>query len=483
LTKEFAATGETCPACGQPIRSELAVNARVTVFGTGYLGAAHAACLAEMGCQVLGVDTDSRHTEALARGEPPFFEPGLGDLIRRGLAAGRLAFTSSYARAAAFGEVHFLCVGTPLLPGGNGLDLSQLRACVAALAPLLREPCLVVGKSTVPVGTAAVLAGDLARLAPVGEAADLAWNPEFLREGHAVEDTLHPDRVVVGLRSAHAERVLRAVYAPQLARGMPFFVTDLATAELAKVAANSFLATKISFINAIAEVCEASGADVVPLAEILGADPRIGPASLVPGLGFGGACLPKDILGFVARAGELGVPHALGLLQEVAAVNARCRDRVVGLAADMLGGSVAGRAVGVLGAAFKPGSDDVRGSPALAVAARAHELGAHVTVYDPVAIGKARSVCPELEYAASAVGAAADAEVLLLVTEWPEFADADPEVLGKAVAHRNVVDARHALDPGAWRAAGWRYGAPGRPRVGSGERYHRRLRRVVISLC
>jgi len=370
------------------------VNARVTVFGTGYLGAAHAACLAEMGCQVLGVDTDSRHTEALARGEPPFFEPGLGELIRRGLAAGRLASpapTPGPRRSARFTSSAW---APRCSPAGTALTCRSCEPAWRRLPPLLREPCLVVGKSTVPVGTAAVLGGDLARLAPVGEAADLAWNPEFLREGHAVEDTLDPDRVVVGLRSAHAERVLRAVYAPQLARGTPFFVTDLATAELAKVAANSFLATKISFINAIAEVCEASGADVVPLAEILGADPRIGPASLVPGLGFGGACLPKDILGFVARAGELGVPDALGLLQEVAAVNARCRDRVVGLAAGMLGGSVAGCAVGVLGAAFKPGSDDVRGSPALAVAARAHELGAHVTVYDPVATGKARSVLP-----------------------------------------------------------------------------------------
>ncbi len=441
---------------------------RLTVLGTGYLGAAHAACMAEMGFDVLGVDTDHDRISALGRGELPFFEPGLQPLLRRGLASGRLKFTTSYQQAAAFGEVHFVCVGTPQLPGADGADLSQLRACVAGLAPMLESACIVVGKSTVPVGTASAVADELARLAPAGRAVKLAWNPEFLREGHAVEDTLRPDRIVVGAHSREAEAALRQIYAQQIGAGTPFFVTGLATAELAKVAANSFLATKISFINAMAEVCETVDGDSVLLSQILGADPRIGPASLWPGLGFGGACLPKDIRGFGARAAELGVAEALRFLRVVDAINLRCRARMIGLAQDLAGGSLAGRAIGVLGVSFKPDSDDVRDSPALAVAKAVHDLGALVTVYDPAAMGKAREVCPELEYAASAVGAAADADVLLLLTEWPEFRDADPRVLGKAAARRNIADGRNVLDPDLWRAAGWRYRALGRPNERSG---------------
>ncbi len=436
---------------------------RLTVLGTGYLGASHAACMAELGFEVLGTDTDAARVAGLRRGELPFFEPGLEQLLRRGLDSGRLRFTTCYQEAAAFGDVHFVCVGTPQLPGADRADLSQLRACVATLAPLLDSACLVVGKSTVPVGAAAEVAGELARLAPAGRAVELAWNPEFLREGSAVEDTLRPDRIVAGVHSGGAEAMLREIYAQQIAAGTPFFVTDLATAELAKSAANAFLATKISFINAMAEVCEAGGGDVVLLARVLAADPRIGPASLGPGLGFGGACLPKDIRAFLARAAELGSGDALGFLEEVDAINLRCRARMIALARELTGGSLSGRAVGVLGVAFKPDSDDIRDSPALAVAKAVHGLGARVTVYDPVAMSKAREVCPELVYAASAMGAATDADVLLLLTEWPEFREADPAVLGKTVAQRNIADGRNALDPDNWRAAGWTYRALGRP--------------------
>jgi UDPglucose 6-dehydrogenase len=439
------------------------VPLRLTVLGTGYLGATHAACMAELGFEVLGLDTDESRAGALAAGRLPFYEPGLDPLLERGLASGRLRFTSSYQEAAEFGDVHFICVGTPQEDGSGRADLSQLNGCVTALAPLLTRPCLVVGKSTVPAGTAAGLAGRLAEIAPAGTGVELAWNPEFLREGFGVADTLRPERIVAGVRSAKAEATLREVYAEPIAAGVPFVVTDYATAELVKVAANAFLATKISFINAMAEVCEAAGADVLKLAEVLAYDHRIGAAGMRPGLGFGGSCLPKDIRAFSTRAAELGVGQALSFLRDVDAINMRRRARVIELAGELAGGSLEGRSVGVLGLAFKPDSDDLRDSPALDVALTVQRTGAKVTAYDPVAMDPARKAHPQLEYAGSAIGAATDAEVLLVLTEWPEFRQADPEVIGKAAAKRNVVDGRHALDPAQWRAAGWTYRTLGRP--------------------
>ena len=436
---------------------------RITVLGTGYLGATHAACLAELGFDVLGLDTNEAQVGALAAGRLPFHEPELEKLLEAGLRSGRLRFSTSYEDAAAFGDVHFVCVGTPQRPDSDAADLSHLMACIDALAPLLDRPCLVVGKSTVPVGTSDIVADRLAQVAPAGAAAELAWNPEFLREGHAVADTLRPDRIVVGVRSARAEALLREVYAGPLAAGVPFLVTDLPTAELVKTSANAFLATKVSFINAIAEVCEASGADIVPLAQALSHDERIGGRFLVPGLGFGGGCLPKDIRAFGARTKELGITSVGSLLGEVDAINLRRRARMVDLALELAGGSLDGRAVGVLGCSFKPNSDDIRDSPALDVAGTVHGLGARVTVYDPAALDRARQVHPELEYADSMLAAAADADVLLLLTEWPEFVEADPEVVGKVVARRNIADGRGALDGDRWRGAGWRYRALGRP--------------------
>jgi UDPglucose 6-dehydrogenase len=436
---------------------------RITVLGTGYLGTAHAACLAEMGFDVLGVDVSSARIAALTRGELPFYEPGLEPLLQSGLKSGRLSFTTSYAEAAAFGDVHFICVGTPQLAGSYGADLSQVNSCIDVLGPLLDRPCLVIGKSTVPVGTAQILAERLSRISSASRACELAWNPEFLREGHAVQDTIRPDRIVAGVTSAHAEAVLGEIYAEPIAMGTPFLVTDLPTAEIVKVAANAFLATKISFINAMAEVCEATHADVTKLSEALGLDPRIGSAALRPGLGFGGGCLPKDIRAFMARAEELGVDQALSFLREVDAINMRRRARMVDLAKELAGGSLYGQTIGVLGVAFKPDSDDIRDSPALDVAATIHGLGAAVTVYDPAALVHARRVHPELSYADSALAAVSDADVTLLLTEWQEFCDADPEEFGKVVAKRNMVDGRNALDADRWRRADWTYRALGRP--------------------
>jgi len=422
------------------------------------------------GFQVLGVDIDARKVERLNAGEAPIFEPGLQELLQDGVSSGRLAFTSSYAQAADFGDVHFVCVGTPQRRDGHRADLSQVEACIDALAPGLTRPCVIAGKSTVPVGTAAALAQRVARLAPAGTAAEVAWNPEFLREGHGVADTLRPDRIVLGVGSARTEAVLRQVYAPQIATGTPVFVTDVATAEVAKVAANAFLATKISFINAIAEVCDAAQADVTVLADVLGADPRIGAAFLRPGLGFGGGCLPKDVRAFLARAAELGAEDALAFLRNVDAINLGRRTGMVNMATAMLDGSVAGRSVCVLGAAFKPGSDDVRDSPALDVAQILHGLGAEVTVYDPAAMANAREFCPQLRYASSASAAATGADVILVLTDWPEFAALDPDDLGERASARRIVDGRYVLDPVAWRAAGWDYRASGIPAQAGSDR-------------
>ncbi|MGV9304825.1 MULTISPECIES: UDP-glucose dehydrogenase family protein [unclassified Nonomuraea] len=434
---------------------------RLTVIGTGYLGITHAACMADLGFEVLGLDIDADKIRRLQSGELPIHEPGLEEILRRGLASGRLRFTTSYEEAGAFGDVHFLCLGTPQKQGEYAADVSFLDAAVESLAPYLERECLVVGKSTVPVGTAARLAAKLARLAPVNAAAELAWNPEFLREGFAVQDTLKPDRIVIGVASAHAEKILREVYEPL--GDIPMVVTDYPTSELVKSAANAFLATKISFINAMAEVCEASHADVQQLSRALSFDDRIGGRFLNPGLGFGGGCLPKDIRAFMARAGELGADQALTFLREVDAINMRRRARMVDLARELAGGSFRGCTVGVLGAAFKPNSDDIRDSPALDVAVTIGQQGGQVTVYDPIALTNARKAHPELSYGESALDAVRGAHVVLLLTEWQEFVELDPEELGEVVATRKIVDGRNALNSEAWRSAGWHYRALGRP--------------------
>ena len=416
--------------------------------------------MAELGFEVLGVDIDPAKVEILQSGRVPFYEPGLPEVLARNIDAGRLRFTTSISEAAATADIHFICVGTPQQAGANAADLSQVFGSVQALAPHLRAGALVVGKSTVPVGTAALIADQLAITAPDVE---VAWNPEFLREGFAVADTLHPDRLVIGVRGNRAEDLLRQVYAPLLADGVPFLVTDFPTAELVKVAANSFLATKISFINAMAEVCEAAGADITQLAEAIGYDPRIGNRFLAAGLGFGGGCLPKDIRAFMARAGELGAEEALAFLREVDQINLRQRTHTVNLALAALGGSFAAKNVTVLGAAFKPDSDDVRDSPALAVAAAIHNAGGNVVVHDPKALANAARVYPTLTYVEDVNEALANAELVLHLTEWPEYRDLDPGALPAAAKQRHLIDARNRLDPQRWRAAGWTYRALGRP--------------------
>jgi UDPglucose 6-dehydrogenase len=436
---------------------------KITVIGTGYLGATHAICMAVLGFDVLGVDVAQDKVDRLNAGQVPFFEPGLPELLVKALESGKLRFTTDYAEAGAFGDVHFVCVGTPQVAGSNAADLRYVESAVTALAPYLNRRVLVVGKSTVPVGTAARLTGLLRALAPAGEQVELAWNPEFLREGFAVEDTLRPDRLVFGVESEWAQEQLRTVFAPVIEQGSPVVVTDLSTAELVKVAANSFLATKISYINAMAEVCEATGADVHLLAEALSFDSRIGGRFLRPGLGFGGGCLPKDIRAFAHRAEELGVGQAVAFLHEVDAINRRRRSRTVDLVRELAGGSLQGVRIAALGAAFKPNSDDIRDAPALDVARMLQEAGAAVRVYDPEAMHNARRAYPSLEYAPSTLDAARDADVVVLLTEWTEFREIDPDALGAVVAQRKVVDGRHALDQAAYRAAGWEYRALGRP--------------------
>jgi len=433
---------------------------RLTVIGTGYLGATHAACMAELGHEVLGVDVDPGKVAALSAGRVPFHEPGLAELLGRHTGSGRLRFTTSYEEAAAFGRVHFVCVGTPQRKDtdSGAADMTYVDAAVEALAAHVGPGALVVGKSTVPVGTARRLAGRL----PAG--AELAWNPEFLREGFAVRDTLRPDRLVLGVESETAETILREVYAAVIEAGTPVVTADFPTAELVKTAANAFLATKISFVNAMAEVCEAAGGDVSVLARALGHDERIGARFLRAGVGFGGGCLPKDIRAFAARADELGTGESLAFLREVDAINLRRRERVLDLARELCGGSLAGKRVAVLGAAFKPDSDDIRDSPALEVAARVHLEGAEVTVFDPEAMDNARKAYPVLGYAVSAKDAMRGADVVLHLTEWQEFRDLDPAELARSTVRPRIVDGRGALDEKRWTAAGWSFHALGRTR-------------------
>ncbi len=438
---------------------------RCTVFGTGYLGATHAAGMAELGHEVVGIDIDPGKIAKLSSGDIPFYEPELAKMLQDNLSAGRLQFSTDYQLAAEFADVHFLGVGTPQKKGEYGADLRHVHAVIDELVPRLTRPSVIVGKSTVPVGTAAELGRRARQLARDGVDVEVAWNPEFLREGFAVHDTLHPDRIVVGVQtdSVRAEEALRELYAPLLDAGVPFLLTDLQTAELVKVSANAFLATKISFINAISEVCEAAGADVRVLADALGHDSRIGRRFLNAGLGFGGGCLPKDIRAFMARAGELGANHALTFLREVDSINMRRRTRMVELTTTACGGSLLGANIAVLGAAFKPESDDVRDSPALNVAGMLQLNGATVNVYDPKAMENSQRLFPTLNYSTSALEACDRADAVLVLTEWREFLELQPQTLAGTVRARVVVDGRNCLDTDRWNNAGWKVYALGRP--------------------
>ena len=430
----------------------------LSVVGTGYLGATHAACMSSLGFTVVGVDTDAQKIAQLSRGELPFYEPGLDTLLASEIKTGRLTFTTDFS-AVADADVHFICVGTPQSKDGLAADLTYVKASVAAIAPFLKSGSLVVGKSTVPVGTAQMLRDQLAISAPD---ADLAWNPEFLREGFAVEDTLTPNRLVVGVANDRAETILKEVYAPVIALGTPWIRADLPTAELVKVAANSFLATKISFINAMAEVCEAAGGDVTVLAKAIGYDPRIGNRFLQAGIGFGGGCLPKDIRAFMARAEELGAKQALEFLREIDQINLRARQRVIDVVRADLSEDLTQYKIAVLGATFKPDSDDVRDSPALDIAAQLHAAGAKVVVHDPKGIEPARKRFPTLAFEEDVRVAVKDADAILHLTEWKEYRELDPGAIGQLVKSKFLIDGRNMLDRDKWRSAGWRVHALGR---------------------
>ena len=436
----------------------MSTNLTLSVIGCGYLGATHAACMSSLGFNVIGVDTNPEKVEMLSRGELPFYEPGLDTLLAQEIKTGRLNFTTDFS-AVAGADVHFVCVGTPQSKDGLAADLTYVKSAVAEIAPFLKDGALVVGKSTVPVGTAQMLREQLSKTAPQ---ADLAWNPEFLREGFAVEDTLTPNRLVVGVANDRAEQILKDVYQPIIALGTPWIRADLPTAELVKVAANSFLATKISFINAMAEVCEAAGGDVTILAKAIGYDPRIGSRFLQAGIGFGGGCLPKDIRAFMARAEELGAKQALEFLREIDAINLRARQRVIDVVRSDLSEDLTQYKIAVLGATFKPDSDDVRDSPALDIAVQLHAAGAHVVIHDPKGIEPARKRFPNLTFAHDVLECIKGSDLILHLTEWKEYQELDPKIIGDLVKSKIIIDGRNALDRELWRNAGWKFHALGR---------------------
>jgi UDPglucose 6-dehydrogenase len=431
---------------------------KVSVIGTGYLGATHAACMSSLGFSVVGVDVDPTKIDLLKQGRVPFYEPELEDLLATEIKSGRLTFSSDISDISDC-DVHFICVGTPQQKDGLAADMTFVNAALEAVAPHVKPGALVVGKSTVPVGTAARLR---ARLLELNPEADLAWNPEFLREGFAVEDTLRPTRLVVGVTNDRAESILKELYAANITDGTPWIRADLPTAELVKVAANSFLATKISFINAMAEICEAAGGDVTVLAKAIGYDPRIGNRFLQAGIGFGGGCLPKDIRAFMARADELGAKQALEFLREIDAINLRARQRVIELVRQDLSEDLVGKKVAVLGAAFKPDSDDVRDSPALDISAQIHAAGATVVVHDPKAIENAHKRFPALSFEQRIDECLKDADIVLHLTEWKIYREIDPAHARTLVKSAVIIDGRNALDRDEWRAAGWKFRALGR---------------------
>ena len=431
---------------------------KLSVIGTGYLGATHAACMASLGFEVIGFDIEASKIDLLSKGKVPFYEPELEELLSEQIKSGRLTFTSNIADLAE-ADVHFICVGTPQIKNGNAADLTYVNSALESIAKFVKPGGLVVGKSTVPVGTATKLRNRLLELNPK---ADLAWNPEFLREGFAVEDTLRPNRLVVGVVNDSAEQILKEVYANNLKEKTPWVRADLPTSELVKVAANSFLATKISFINAMAEICEAAGGDVTVLAKAIGYDPRIGSRFLQAGIGFGGGCLPKDIRAFMARAEELGASQAVEFLKEIDAINLRARQRIIELVRKDLADDLRGKKVAILGAAFKPDSDDVRDSPALDIAAQIQAAGAVVTVHDPKAIANAQKRFPALNFADDVNATLKDAEIVLHLTEWKIYREIDPAKVKSVVKNPIIIDGRNALDRDLWQSAGWKFRALGR---------------------
>ena len=435
---------------------------RLSVIGTGYLGVTHSVCMASLGHEVVALDKDPEKILALAVGKMPFHEPELPEMLTSALASGKLSFTTEFKQIAEQADIHFLCVGTPQSDDSGAADLSQIKSAVAELAPLLTKPCLVIGKSTVPVGTAKWISDYFAENSPAGSDVHVVWNPEFLREGFAVQDTLHPDRVVLGITHEADVEILKEVYADALTAETPLIVTDYATAELVKVAANAFLATKISFINSFADLADKVGADVATLADAIGHDTRIGRKFLNAGIGFGGGCLPKDIRALQARADELGLSEQFAFLKNVDAVNQSRRTHVVELARTELG-SLTGKTITILGAAFKPDSDDIRDSPALDIALALADGGATVQLHDPVALPQVRARNLPVKAIDDVSEAFSGADLVLHLTEWQNYRELNPEKLGQAVKTKRIIDGRNVLDRNLWSNAGWQITYLGKP--------------------
>jgi UDPglucose 6-dehydrogenase len=438
---------------------------RVSVIGCGHLGIPHAAAMAELGHEVIGVDVDQAKVDRLNAGECPIYEIGLPELLARHTTSGRLRFTTDIHEAADLAELHFIGVGTPIDADGRSYDTAQVFGAIRQLAPHLDRPCTIVGKSTVTVGTTSKVTDLAQRLAPAGDHVEVVWNPEFLREGHAVEDTLRPDRLIAGVSTAEGEKAIRAVYAGIIDAGVPIFITDPQTAELAKGAANTFLGLKISYINAVADMCQAAGGDVSQIVDILGIDPRIGARGMRPGIGYGGGCLPKDVRAFTASARQLGAEQAATLLRAAEEINDNRTTVALGLITRALGERpINGARITVWGAAFKPGTNDVRESPALALAQALQQAGGVVTVHDPQAVPTAMDRNPELDYTDDLPASLDGADLVVLATEWPEYRQADPHTLVGRPTRPLLVDCRTTLAPEPWRAAGWTVHQLGRPR-------------------
>ena len=430
---------------------------RISVIGLGYLGATHAVAMATLGHEVIGIEPDQSRLEPLKNGVVPFYEPGLQDALKKVIAAGKLSFQNSHDEKSAAAEVHFICVGTPQQKGKETADTSYVFSAAKQLAAVLKPESLVVGKSTVPVGTARHLISSIQEIA--GFEPRLCWNPEFLREGTALEDSLAPDRIVIGSNDPLINKNLKDCYQQILDTGTPLLELDLETAELVKVSANAFLATKISFINAMAEIAEAAGADAVKLAEAIGMDSRIGKSFLRTGIGFGGGCLPKDIRGFIARADELGVGSSLKFLTEVDNINLRRRQRVIDLAVAELE-DPGHKKVSVLGISFKPDSDDLRDSPALDIALGLQAKGAQVIVHDPVSLAALEARQTGLSVAEEVLEATKDADLIILGTEWAEYRKLDPSTLNPKT--KTIIDGRNVLSVNDWQKAGFKVIALGR---------------------
>lgn len=434
----------------------------MVVIGLGYLGLTHAVAMTELGHTVVGLEADESKLKTLAEGKVPFYEPFLDDALEVALASGRLTFQTGQDVNTEDGDIHWICVGTPQTEGSKSANLSYVEGAAKAAAEHLKNGATIVGKSTVPVGTSAVLKKIVEDNVKEGVVARLAWNPEFLREGTALQDSLKPDRIVVGVDDDTSRELLQEAYASILDEGTPFIVADLPTSELVKVSANSFLAMKISFINAMAEVSEKSGADVVKLAEAIGYDERIGDKFLRSGIGFGGGCLPKDIRGFMAKAEELGVDSLVGLLNNVDSINLGRRQKAVELALEELGHDYANKKIAVLGATFKPDSDDIRDAPALAVALELHKRGASLTMHDPKGLHNVNKTHPELHTEENLEKTLQDADLVMLLTEWKEYKNYNPLEAKKLVKTPTVIDGRNVLDSCLWQTAGWKVIALGR---------------------